>query len=60
MVTIVNTMLNREIDSAALAQVVNPYYDINSGHWAYADVIEASVAHEYERDGNGKEIWISW
>jgi hypothetical protein len=56
-VTIVNAMLDRKIDAAALLRVANPYNDIDAGHWAYADIIEASIAHEYTRDEEGREIW---
>ncbi|MCL1873784.1 MAG: hypothetical protein FWF85_06685 [Clostridiales bacterium] len=27
-------------------------------HWAYADIIEASIGHLFEHKENGKEIWI--
>jgi uncharacterized repeat protein (TIGR02543 family) len=57
-VTIVNAMLDRKIDAAALSRVANPYNDINTGHWAYADILEASTAHEYIRDEDGREIWL--
>lgn len=56
-VKIVNAMLERKIDDAALAIVVNPYTDISKNHWAYAEIIEASVPHEYTRDEDGNEIW---
>jgi uncharacterized repeat protein (TIGR02543 family) len=59
-VTIVNAMLGRKIDKAALAQVENPYYDLKKSHWAYSDIIEASVVHEYVKDKNGVETWQTW
>ncbi|MGL5514920.1 MAG: S-layer homology domain-containing protein, partial [Sporomusa sp.] len=59
-VTIVNHMLDRAIDDDALSKVENPYIDITSDHWAFADIIEASVDHEYTRDDDGNEIWQSW
>ncbi|HMM05586.1 MAG TPA: S-layer homology domain-containing protein [Clostridiales bacterium] len=59
-VKIVNTMLNRKIDKETLAQVKNPYQDLSKDHWAYADIIEASVVHEYTRDNTGGEIWKTW
>jgi len=56
-VQIVNAVLERSIDSEALAVIENPFNDITSGHWAYAGIIEASVAHEYTKDDDGEEIW---
>ena len=59
-VTLVNAMLSRKIDEDALALVVNPYPDLNSAHWAYAGIIEASIQHKYEWDENENEIWTDW
>lgn len=58
-VKIVNTMLDRKIDDKALAEVKNPYSDITRSHWAYADTIEASIAHKHEIV-DGAEVWQSW
>ena len=57
---IVNIQLERMIDSEALASVVNPYDDIVSTHWGYADIIEASFEHEYTSDAYGGEVWLTW
>ena len=57
---IVNIQLERMIDSEALASVVNPYDDIVSTHWGYADIIEASFEHEYTSDAHGGEVWLTW
>jgi len=59
-VTVVNAMLDRKIDDEALAFVKNPYNDISSNHWSYPQIIEASIAHDYDRDNSGIEIWQSW
>ncbi len=56
-VSIVNAMLHRTADQDTLGSAENPYSDISSGHWAYADVMEASVEHTYTRDESGNEIW---
>lgn len=37
-VTIVNAMLDRAIDDAALTQIVNPYSDISSSHWGHMQI----------------------
>jgi len=59
-VTLVNAMLSRKIDADALSAVECPFPDIGAGHWAYAEIIEASAPHEYERDEDGNEIWTEW
>lgn len=53
-------MLNRKIDSAALEKVETPYFDLSKSHWAYEEIIEASIIHKYKRSENGIEIWHSW
>jgi hypothetical protein len=55
---VVNRVLNRAIDDAALAQTQNPFNDITHAHWAFRDIIEASVEHCFVRDENGNEVWI--
>ena len=55
---IINVILDRKIDSEALARVKNPYNDITSKHWAYPEIIEASFNHTYTRDKT--EIWARW
>jgi len=57
-VTAINRMLNRGIDKADLPGWIPKYNDLPSTHWAYADIIEASVRHLYERKDDGKEIWM--
>lgn len=58
-VSLTNAVLNRAIDAATLQMIVNPYYDITTLHWAYADIIEASIGHDYTRDTNGDEHWVA-
>ncbi|MCD7947621.1 MAG: InlB B-repeat-containing protein [Oscillospiraceae bacterium] len=60
MVTVVNKMLSRAIDAEALATVENPYTDMNSSNWFYADIIEASLIHDYIKDDQDTEHWQSW
>jgi uncharacterized repeat protein (TIGR02543 family) len=55
---LINRVLERGIDDAALAVVENPFNDITPAHWAYADIIEASVEHAFIRDEDGNEIWV--
>ena len=39
--------------------VPNPYKDVSTTHWAYYQIIEASVAHDHGYDAEGVEIWNS-
>ena len=57
-VTVVNAMLGRAMDEDTLEITENPFNDITSSHWAYANVIEASVEHAYIRDKDEREVWI--
>jgi hypothetical protein len=36
------------------------FSDLVVSHWAFAEVIEASISHEYETGGDGFEIWLKW
>jgi Leucine-rich repeat (LRR) protein len=54
--TAINRMLGRVPDAEAIAKYTNPYIDLSPTHWAYAQIIEATVEHDavYE---NGVEAW---
>jgi len=57
-VTIVNRILGRRTLAASIpAQYDNLYPDVSTSNWAFADIVEASVAHDYTRDANGYETW---
>jgi uncharacterized repeat protein (TIGR02543 family) len=56
-VKIANAMLERRPDADALARIVNPYNDLSVSHWAYPDILEASLTHEYVRQADGSENW---
>jgi len=58
--TVVNRMLERAIDEAALAVVGNPFSDITPDHWAFREIIEASIYHHFTRDQGGSETWTYW
>jgi len=56
-VKIVNCMLGRGIEKKDVPSEFNTLYnDLTTGHWAFAEIIEASVEHDYERKENGYEI----
>jgi len=50
-------MLERGIDIDDLPDWVTVYGDLQSSHWAYTAVMEASNGHMYDRKENGDEIW---
>ena len=59
-VTLVGRMLDRHADSAYLAAnagaLPRNYADLNSSHWAYIAIMEASISHDYTKDSAG-EHW---
>lgn len=62
-VTVVNGMLRRVADSAYVDDAVNTsvedfvvYSDLAPNHWAYYEIYEASVSHDYETDDEGNEV----
>ncbi|NYB74982.1 InlB B-repeat-containing protein [Sedimentibacter hydroxybenzoicus DSM 7310] len=57
-VKIVNNMLGRGIKSEDIPKNLHTLYsDLTIEHWAFGDIIEASVEHLYTRDKDGWEIW---
>jgi hypothetical protein len=54
-VTIVNQMIGRKLKKDEA--VISPYSDLSAAHWSFADIIEASIGHEYDRDEDWFEIW---
>ena len=59
-ITIINRMLIRKIEAADIPDWAPSYSDLDESHWAYTDIIEASIGHKYERKSptNDYEIWI--
>ncbi|MCL2674770.1 MAG: S-layer homology domain-containing protein, partial [Defluviitaleaceae bacterium] len=59
-VTLINRVLNRNPNPATIREHlagVTVFTDITQGHWAFYQVMEASISHEFEIDANGLEIW---
>ncbi|RUT30498.1 hypothetical protein EJP77_11720 [Paenibacillus zeisoli] len=59
-VSLANRMLERSSDKSYLTahkDVLSEYVDLTTGHWAYYDIMEATNAHDYEKNANG-ETWI--
>lgn len=56
--TIINRMLGAAADRSYVdSHVTNPYTDVSTTHWAYYQIIEASIAHDHDYDKEGVEIW---
>jgi hypothetical protein len=57
--TIVNRMTGRSADISYIrSRNVPGFRDVPTVFWAYPDIIEASVNHDFEMS-DGKEIWLS-
>lgn len=52
-------LLNRALGRACDPEfpVEAPFSDVPAGHWAYGEILEASVSHSFARDGE-TERWI--
>ena len=62
-VTIFNKLYDRHVEEPGIADVKSrlvEFNDINRGHWAYFQVVEASNTHEFYRTEKGKvdETWV--
>ncbi len=58
-VTVVNNMLERTADEAFIADnmaELTTFVDVDSEHWAYYQILEASNGHEHAMS-EGKETW---
>lgn len=55
-----NELFDRSADRDFLArhrELTRRYKDLTDKHWAYDEIMEASVLHRFIRDGQGKEVW---
>jgi hypothetical protein len=55
-VTLFNNLLDRNPEKVSLTP---RWSDVPTSYWAYKDVMEASITHEYEQYDNGAEVWIT-
>ncbi|WP_179218578.1 S-layer homology domain-containing protein [Saccharibacillus sp. O23] len=54
------TILNRLFERGPLHGAPVPAWpDLNAGHWAYGDLLEAATTHGYADRSDGGEEWIS-
>jgi len=58
-VTLINRALGRRVNATGLLQELLPNFtDLTQSHWAFFEIMEASVSHEYTRGSDGRtEIW---
>ena len=57
-VTIFNRILERKVLTKGIPEEnYTLYSDLRIEHWAFQDILEASVTHTYTKDGAGNEIW---
>ena len=53
-VKILNKAMGRE---AGEREAVLPFTDVSRTHWAYGEILEASVTHDYKKTSQG-EVWL--
>ncbi len=58
---ILNKVLHRTGDKNTIdnADTVKEFFDVPSTHWAYYDILESSVVHEYQKT-DATEMWTSF
>ena len=55
-----NRMLDRGIHKEDIPQELYVYSDLATNRWAFADIIEVSVTHDYTRQADGYETWTDY
>ena len=53
-VKILNRAMGRQAEER---DVASPFADVSRDHWAYWEILEAAVGHDYEKNSQG-EIWL--
>ena len=55
---ILNSLFDRKVNQEGLNDLyIDTFKDLNKGHWGYYDILEASLGHEFFKDGNSNEEW---
>ncbi|MDR1100814.1 MAG: S-layer homology domain-containing protein, partial [Clostridiales bacterium] len=58
-VTIVNRMLDRRIHKEDIPRAhFTLFPDLSDTHWAFPDILESAIEHQYSRKPDGFEIWL--
>lgn len=59
-VKMTNIILERNASADTIGSVnVSDYSDVDKSHWAYYQIMEASNAHDYQKNSNGEEQWTA-
>ena len=58
---VTNGLLERSADEAYVNAnaSINRFPDVATNHWAYYEIMETTVSHEYSKTASGGEIWAS-
>lgn len=57
-VTLVNAILERKVAREDILNDAKTFVDLNSGYWAYSEIMEATNGHNYSRKKDGlAETW---
>jgi len=56
---VTNVLLGRSADENYVDAnpEINIFSDVKTGHWAYYEIMEATVGHDYTKDSAGNETW---
>jgi hypothetical protein len=59
---VMNRVLGRTADKEAVQNGadIRILLDVPQSHWAFSPVLEATIAHTYEKNDQGGERWLSW
>ncbi len=57
-ISIINRITDREPDKDIIEDLEMVYTDLDTTHWAYDEIMEATIPHDYE-DILGQEIWTN-
>gem|GEM_PF-2062474 len=58
-VRVTNVLLGRSADTAYVDAnpEINIFSDVKTSHWAYYEIMEATVDHDYTKDSSNAETW---
>ncbi|MCL2437365.1 MAG: hypothetical protein FWD00_04935, partial [Clostridiales bacterium] len=61
-VTLINRVLDRIPNPITIdehLQGMTVFIDLTHAHWAYYQIMEAAIEHEFMFDADGREVWTS-
>ncbi len=58
-VSTINRILDRKPDIQLIENLDPTYVDLDKTHWAYVDIIEATITHKFRITKEGEEEWTS-